>query len=59
MQQLLGEKADMIPAVSFRYTLQNETLTMYFDEAYVRTIYVCILAVMFILFAEMTSMPWK
>ncbi|MDE5638680.1 MAG: hypothetical protein K2I47_02630, partial [Odoribacter sp.] len=39
MQQLLGEKADMIPAVSFRYTLQNETLTMYFDEAYVRTIY--------------------
>ena len=39
MQQLVGEKADMIPAVSFRYTLQNETLTMYFDEAYVRTIY--------------------
>lgn len=39
MQQLLGENAGMIPAVSFRYTLQNGTLTMYFDEAYVRTIY--------------------
>lgn len=39
MQQLLGEKADMIPAVSFRYTLQSANLTMYFDKAYVRTIY--------------------
>ncbi len=39
MQQLLGEKAEMIPTISFRYSLQNETLTMYFDESYVRTIY--------------------
>ncbi len=39
IQQLVGEKAEMIPTVSFRYSLQNETLTMYFDEAYVRTIY--------------------
>lgn len=39
MQQLMGEKAEMIPTVSFRYSLQNETLTLYFDEAYVRTIY--------------------
>lgn len=39
MKKLLGEKAGMIPAISFRYSLRETTLTMYFDEAYVRTIY--------------------
>lgn len=39
MQQLAGENADMIPAVSFKYSLRNETLTLYLDAAYIRTIY--------------------
>lgn len=39
MELLLGDKAGMIPPVSFRYSLQQEKLNMYFDEAYIRTIY--------------------
>lgn len=39
MKQLIGEKAEMIPAVSFKYALRKDRLILYFDQAYIRTVY--------------------
>jgi len=39
MTALMGEKAAMIPAISFKYFEKNEEMTLYFDEVYVQSIF--------------------
>lgn len=39
MEQLVGEKAAMIPAISFKYIQKKNKLILYFDQAYIRTVY--------------------
>lgn len=39
MKALMGDKAAMIPAISFKYLQSGNQLTVYFDEAYIQTVY--------------------
>lgn len=39
MKQFMGDKAAMIPAISFKYFQKGNTITLYFDETYIQSIY--------------------
>lgn len=39
MAALMGDKAVMIPAISFKYIEKNHQMTIYFDEVYVQSIF--------------------
>lgn len=39
MSALMGDKAGLIPAISFRYFLEGQRMTIYFDEVYIQSIF--------------------
>lgn len=39
MKALMGDKAALIPPISFRYFVKGEQMTIYFDEVYIQSIF--------------------
>lgn len=39
MAELMGEKAGMIPTISFSYFMEGKQMTIYFDEIYVQSLF--------------------
>lgn len=39
MKQLIGDKASMIPSISFQYILNGNQMTLFFDKVYIKTVY--------------------